>query len=48
MKVRIFDRLKSALDVRNAGGEFAYLDSAEKAAIRTILKETLAGLPGDW
>lgn len=48
MKERACRRLGEALRAENPDPEFAYLPSAEKAALRTILKETLNDLPSDW
>ena len=48
MKQRIYQRLGAALSVEKADQEFAYLPAAEKRAIRSILKATLADLPSKW
>lgn len=48
MKEQAYRRLGEALRVEKPDPEFAYLPSAEKAALRTTLKETLNDLPSDW
>ena len=48
LKDRVFSRMQMALDLRRPDPEYAYLSSTEKAAIRSILQETLSGLPKDW
>ncbi|MEO6787968.1 MAG: hypothetical protein ABI318_17730 [Chthoniobacteraceae bacterium] len=48
MKQRIYLRLREALSVERPDREYAYLASAEKIAIRTILKATLPDLPSGW
>jgi hypothetical protein len=48
MKQHIYLRLRAALSVEKPDKEFAYLPSAEKLAIRSILKATLPDLPAGW
>ncbi len=48
MKQQIYIRLREALSTEKPMKEYAYLPSAEKMAIRTILKGTLTDLPAGW
>lgn len=48
MKSLVFRRLGKALDPVTPDTDYAYLDPAEKAAVRAILKATLKDLPQDW
>jgi hypothetical protein len=48
MKHRVFRRLADALNVSKPDTAYAFLPETEKSAIRTILRETLAGLPPGW
>lgn len=46
---RVWSRLGKALGVdRSETGNFDYLPAAEKLAIRSILRNTLAGIPDGW
>jgi len=47
LKRRVYRELGAALS-REAAPDFAYLPTAEKEAIRQILRETLPDLPADW
>jgi hypothetical protein len=47
-KQRVYHRLGEALDVAHPDAEYAYLPSAEKQAIRSILRATLNDLPAGW
>jgi len=48
MKQRVYERLGGALGLEKPDAEYAYLPAAEKQAIRSILKATLADLPAGW
>jgi hypothetical protein len=48
LKMRIYKRMREALDVKVPDREYAYLPAAEKQAIRAILKATLKDLPQGW
>ena len=48
MKMRIYDRLQTALKDGNSDQEFAFLPTAEKRTVRAILKATLKDLPLAW
>jgi len=48
MKQRIYRRLHAALAADSQPSEFAYLGPDERRTLRTILRETLPGLPADW
>jgi len=48
MKGRVYGLLAKALATEKPAAEYAYLPAAEKQAIRQILRETLADLPGGW
>tara|TARA_B100001094_G_C18174722_1_gene797247 strand:+ start:667 stop:1935 length:1269 start_codon:yes stop_codon:yes gene_type:complete len=48
LKMRVFHQLDQALSIETASPHFAYLPLAEKRTIRSILRETLSGLPKDW
>jgi hypothetical protein len=47
-KQRVYRRIGEALDVAHPDAEYAYLSSAEKQAIRGILRATLSDLPAGW
>jgi hypothetical protein len=44
LKERVYAQLRSAL----GGGDYAYLPTTEKKAIRSILKATISDLARDW
>jgi hypothetical protein len=48
MKQRVYHRLGEALNPARSDAEYAYLPSAEKQAIRSILQGTLKDLPAGW
>ncbi len=48
LKQRVYQRLAQALSEAKPDPEYAYLPAAEKRAIHTILKQTLADLPRGW
>ena len=48
LKTRVFHQLKQALSIETNSTDFAYLPISEKRTIRSILRETLLGLPKDW
>lgn len=48
LKQRVYQRLDSALRVEQSDEEYAYLPSAEKQAIRNVLRATLSDLPAGW
>jgi len=48
IKQHIYLRLRAALSVEQPDKDYAWLPAAEKVAIRTILKSTLADLPAGW
>jgi len=47
-KQRVYRRIGEALDVAHPDAEYAYLPSAEKQAIHSILRTTLTDLPTGW
>ncbi|MDA0725903.1 MAG: hypothetical protein O3B25_16770, partial [Verrucomicrobia bacterium] len=48
LKTRVFHQLEKALSIETDSTDFAYLPISEKRTIRSILRETLSGLPKDW
>ena len=48
LKTRVFYQLEQALSIETASPDFAFLPISEKRTIRSILKETLSGLPKNW
>ena len=48
LKQRVYEHLRRALAVEKPEVAYAYLPTAEKRAIRSILKETLKDLPEEW
>jgi hypothetical protein len=48
LKTRVFHKLDQALSIETDSPHFAYLPILEKRTIRSILGETLSGLPKDW
>lgn len=47
-KQQVYRTIGAALDPEKPAPDYAYLPDAEKAAIRRILRETLADLPEGW
>ena len=48
LKTRVFHQLEQVLSTEANSTDFAYLPISEKRTIRSILSETLSGLPKDW
>ncbi len=48
LKTRVFHQLEQVLSTEANSTDFAYLPISEKRTIRSILRETLSGLPKDW
>jgi len=48
LKTRVFHRLDKVLSSESSGTDFDYLPTSEKRTIRSILRETLSGLPKGW